>query len=452
MFRSHTDAHLTGRTTRRHLLLGAGAGLGAIAAAACGAQPGAGTTTGEATSATKQPATVVLETYSSQAEFENWKAQADRIHQKYPSITVEPAFVSDPYTRWTAAMAAGTGPDVMEFETKRMASFAEKGLLLDLTPYAAKSTAAKKADFLDADWEKTLYKGKQWLLVAMSKPAVFFYNTDLLKRIGIDSLTTRWGDPAWTWEKFEDLCRKLTTGAGPSAQFAYDQSSWWVYMQPFVWSNGGDFVNKDRTGGAVDQPEAIEALERLHDLNVKDKAMPKKINNPEGGPSFQNGRVAIQHNNSGFWIGLRQVQDLKWNIAPVPTGKKGTIARNPPNGWANWSGTKVKDAAWLVDEELTVPEALHNIEGVPSRKAQAEKGDFASAEYLTSIGGTWQVFIDAKKNSRDEPSTQYFQDLDATISKSQDAFWNNEMAVKDWAARLKTKIDAVQQGQGLQDW
>jgi ABC-type glycerol-3-phosphate transport system substrate-binding protein len=88
-------------------------------------------------------------------------------------------------------MAAGTGPDVMEFETKRMASFAEKALLLDLTGYAAKSKLANKADFLDADWEKTLYKGKQWVLVAMSKPAVIFYNIDLLRRIGVHNLTTK---------------------------------------------------------------------------------------------------------------------------------------------------------------------------------------------------------------------------------------------------------------------
>jgi multiple sugar transport system substrate-binding protein len=438
---------------RRRLVTGAAAGLGAVLAAACGgAQPGAGGATGEASGASKPPATVVLETYASQAEFETWKAQAERIHQKYPNVTVEPAVVSDPYTRWTTAMAAGTGPDVMEFETKRMASFAEKGLLLDLTPYAAKSTSAKKADFLDADWDKTLYKGKQWLLVAMSKPAVLFYNTDLLQRIGVGGLAGKWGDPAWTWERFEELCRKLTAGAGPTAQFAFDQSSWWVYMQPFVWSNGGDFVNKDLTGGAVDQPEALDALQRLHDLNARLKALPKKLNNPEGGPTLQNGRVAMQHTNSGFWIGLKQVPDLKWNIAPIPTGKRGTVARNPPNGWASWAGSAVKEAAWLADEELTVPEALHGIEGVPARKAQADKGDFASAEYLTSLGGTWQVFIDAKRSSRDEPSTQSFQDLDATISKAQDAFWNAELAPKDWAARLKPKIDAVQQGQGQQDW
>ena len=190
----------------------------------------------------------------------------------------------------------------------------------------------------------------------------------------------------------------------------------------------------------------------MQDLAVKDKAMPKAINSPEGSPSFQNGRVAMYHNNAGFWIGLKQVPDLRWNIAPIPTGKKGTIARNPPNGWASWSGSKVKDAAWLLMEELTTPEALHTIEGVPARKAQAEKGEFASAEYLNSLGGNWQVFIDAKKNSRDEPASQYFQDLDKTISASQNAFWNNEMSVKEWGAKLKPKIDAVQQGQGAQDW
>jgi ABC-type glycerol-3-phosphate transport system substrate-binding protein len=178
--------------------------------------------------------------------------------------------------------------------------------------------------------------------------------------------------------------------------------------------------------------------------------MPKPPAAPEGGPSIKNGRVAMEHNNSGNWLGLSLVQDLKFDIAPVPTGKKGTIARNPPNGWATWSGNKNPDETWLVFEELTQPDALRNIEGVPARKKQLEDGDFNSAKYLKGTGGHWQVFVEAKKNSRDEPATQYFQDLDKTISAAQPPFWRGEVTVREWAQQVKTKIDAVQQGKGPQ--
>ena len=156
----------------------------------------------------------------------------------------------------------------------------------------------------------------------------------------------------------------------------------------------------------------------------------------------------MYHINSGNWLGYSQVPDLAWNVAPIPTGKRGTIARNPPNGWSSWSGTKRPDDTWLVIEELTTPDALRNIEGVPARKAQAEKGDFAAAKVP---GINWQVFIDAKKNSRDEPVTQYFQDLDKTIRTMEDPFWRGEISIKELAAQMKRKIDAVQQGQGPQD-
>jgi hypothetical protein len=190
----------------------------------------------------------------------------------------------------------------------------------------------------------------------------------------------------------------------------------------------------------------------VQDLGLKEKTMPLSPNSPEGSPSLQNGRVAIYHVNAGNWLGYSQVPDLKWNLAPIPTGKQGTIARNPPNGWAVYSGEKHPDDTWLAIEELVQPDSLRNIEGVPDRKAQAESGDFASAKFLQTIGGHWQVLIDAKKNSKDEPVTQYFQDLDKTISASQNAYWNGQMSVKDWAAKLKDKIDAVQKGQGPQDW
>jgi len=448
--------------TRRTLLAGFTT-FGTAALAACGAGGGGGAGGTTDTTKSKQPVSLTFESYASggQAggqinEFDNWKQALDRAHQKYPWITVDATFVGSltpgSYDRWTAAMAAGTAPSIMEFETKRMPSFAEKGTLLDLTPYTAKSRVAAKADFLETDWEKTIYKGKQWMMVTMSKPAVFFYNTELFKKTGVPEPSTKWGDPAWSWDSFVQVCKKLTTQPGPNAVYGFHTSTWWVYLQPFLWSNGGDFLNKDRTGGAVDQPAAIEAAQKMQDLGLKERVMPLAPNSPEGSPSFQNGRIAIYHVNSGNWLGYGQVPDLKWNIAPIPTGKAGTIARNPPNGWAAYAGEKHPDDTWLAVEELVQPDSLRNIEGVPDRKKQAEDGDFAAAKYLQTIGGKWQVFIDAKKNSRDEPATQYFQDLDKTISASQNAYWNGQMSVKEWASKLKDKIDAVQKGQGPQDW
>ncbi|HXI16245.1 MAG TPA: extracellular solute-binding protein, partial [Chloroflexota bacterium] len=336
MERTREDSTMLKQVTRRRWLGGAAGAMGAGVLAACGA--GRTTSGGTTDTATKnrQPVTLIFESYSSgggsggsQGEFGNWEQALTRAREKYSHLSFEAAFIGGQtpgaYDRWTVAMTAGTAPHIMEFETKRMASFADKGLLLDLTKYAAKSTAAKKGDFLESDWEKTLYKGKQWLLVAMSKPAVIFYNVGSLQKIGVQSLTTKWGDPQWTWDAFAQLAKRLTTGQGAGATYGYNQSTWWVYLQPFVWSNGGDFVNKQLTGGAIDRPETLEALQKMQDLNLKDKAMPTPPNNPEGGPSFNNGRVAMFHNNSGAWLGCSQVQDLKFNIAPVPTGKRGTL-------------------------------------------------------------------------------------------------------------------------------
>ena len=46
------------------------------------------------------------------------------------------------YDRWPVSMAGGNAPHIMEFETKRMASFADKGLLLEFTKYAARRRSA----------------------------------------------------------------------------------------------------------------------------------------------------------------------------------------------------------------------------------------------------------------------------------------------------------------------
>jgi multiple sugar transport system substrate-binding protein len=438
------------RKTRRAAVVTGAAGFAGALLAACGAQTGGGAADPAGAPASRAPATVIVETYASRDEFELWSRTLEGVKQKYPHLTVEAAFVSGPYERWTVAMAGDTAPHVMEFETKRMASFAEKGTLLDLTPFAAKSKVAGKADFIEGDWEKSTYKGQQYVIPAHSKPAIFFYNTELFERAGVKPPPARWADPAWTWDAFVEACRRLTTGAGPSAVYAFNQSTWWVYLQPFVWGSGGDFLTKDRTAGAIDQPAAVEMLQKVQDLGVKLKAMPLAVHNPEGSPTFTNGRVAIQHNNSGSWLPYSKVPDLKWSIGAIPTGKQGTIARNPPSGWATWSGNKARDATWLVIEELVTPQALFNTEGVPSRKAQAESGEFAAAKLIQQNGGRWQLLIDAKRSSRDEPATQYFQDLDKTIEDAKNPYWRGEVTPQQWAQQLKLKIDAVQQGKGPQ--
>src|SRR6266542_3337251 len=221
----------------RRWVLGGFATLAASGLAACSGQ---GSSSSTDTSKAKQPVSLTFESYSSGGqqggqinEFENWKQALDRAHQKYPWITVDSTFVGSltpgSYDRWTAAMAAGNAPSIMEFETKRMASFADKGTLLDLTKYTAKSKVAKKEDFLESDWEKTIYKGKLWLLVAMSKPAVFFYNTELFKRAGLAEPPTKGGDPSWSWDNFVQTVKKLTSGQGSGATYGFHTNTWWVY-------------------------------------------------------------------------------------------------------------------------------------------------------------------------------------------------------------------------------
>jgi ABC-type glycerol-3-phosphate transport system substrate-binding protein len=127
------------RSTRRAAVVTGAAGVSGALLAACGAQTGGGAADPAGAPASRAPATVIVETYASRDEFELWSRTLEAAKQKHPHLTVEAAFVSGPYERWTVAMAGDTAPHVMEFETKRMAPFAEKGTLLDLTPFAAKS-------------------------------------------------------------------------------------------------------------------------------------------------------------------------------------------------------------------------------------------------------------------------------------------------------------------------
>jgi multiple sugar transport system substrate-binding protein len=209
----------------------------------------------------------------------------------------------------------------------------------------------------------------------------------------------------------------------------------------------GDLVNKDATRSTIDEPPALEALQFLQDLALKDKAIPVGANAAEGDAGFHTGRLGMWHYNSAHWARFHAVPDLRWNLVPIPTGKKGAIPRNPPKGYASWHGNKHPDDSWLVMEELSAPEALRALEGIPARTSMAESGDFAPAKVP---GLKWQIWIDALKHGHDEPVTRYFEDMDQTLRAFSAELFSGKTTVRDWAGQARQKLDALLEGKGPQ--
>jgi multiple sugar transport system substrate-binding protein len=433
-------------TRRRYVVTAAGA-LGGAALAACG-QPG-----GQSPARSAAPVQISFAAHGDQSWQEFWNKVVGRFNEKYgPQLTA--AFhSSDPegFTKYFVLMAAGEMWDVFRNEEKRMPEFTKISGLLDVTAVAQKDKEAKKEDFPESVWAEFFWQGKQYGFGHDLSPAVIFYNRQLFKDKGIPLPPTKWGEAAWTWAEFLDRARRLTTGDGAGKVWGFVGNTWWVYLHPWVWSNGGTIVSKDDKTMTIDQPATMEAMQWYADLGLVHRVAPSSAELRDlGGDAraFENARVAMYVNNTSYTIRMRQYvaqnPQFDWEMAPYPTGKAGAFTRVPNNLVTAWSGTKQPDAAWTFMKFMASKEATWDARGMPSR---------LSAATLPEVLGrtpnqNWRLLADAGKVRRSEPRTAQFNEFDATLRQGWTDVLDGKRALREMVADLKPKLQAILDGKG----
>lgn len=346
----------------------------------------------------------------------------------HPSIKIETQFITGNYhEKLTVAAAGGTAPDVIFFGAgKDMPSYMNLGFFLDLDPFVQRSSTTKAADFFPVDWQFVRWKGKQYGVPWGSGVAVIFYNKTLFDSSGVPYPPTAWNDPKWTWEAFLETATKLTKGTGASKIFGYSPNTWWVYVQPWIWANGGEGVLNANTYGVLGSPPrclleervAYDAIQWIADLSLKHHVAPLASEMSEG---LQNmltgGRVAMWEANTGQVPFVSTYKDFHWDVAPYPRGQSGPHPRNPVDSITIWSKTKYPDHSWQVVEYATGTEGMKMLiafgEDIPARISLAESAVFLRP----NTPQHWKVFLDGVKLAREDPLTIIFPWMNTTINQ-----------------------------------
>ena len=102
----------------------------------------------------------------------------------------------------------------------------------------------------------------------MINTTVFFYNKTLFQRAGVPEPTER-----WTWDDLLDAARKLTRADG--SQWGINVGTGFEgQLLTFIWSAGGDYINKERTRTTMDDPGTLEGLQWVADLFLRHRVAP----------------------------------------------------------------------------------------------------------------------------------------------------------------------------------
>ena len=160
---------------------------------------------------------------------------------------------ADGHEKIAIALAAGSGPDVIELGSDWVAEFAAGGKLLDLTP----ATAGLKDSLLV--WEPATYLGMRMAVPWMLGTRVLFCNRTLLRQAGYDDnfVPRSWVELADASAKIDRLGDNVFGFGSNSAE----RHRLYKKYLPFFWSTGGEVFNSDLTATQFNSEAGRKSLE-----------------------------------------------------------------------------------------------------------------------------------------------------------------------------------------------
>ncbi|MGI6567597.1 MAG: ABC transporter substrate-binding protein [Limnochordia bacterium] len=280
--------------------------------------------------------------------------------EAYPHIEVQPIYIpSDYVTKITAMLAAGDPPDVGQLGEGQVLAWAEEGVVMDITPFMERDPEVSFDSRLPMTWY--MYDGGKKTVGTnlAAEIMMMFYNKDIFDEAGVPYPSANADE--WTWDDFVETAIALTkdrngrrpgeAGFDPNNIDTYGVAfgTWWAPILPFVWSNGGDWFDDEGRETLINQPESVEALQKLHDLIYKYHVAPTPTQ-MQTFPAFnillQTRKVAMVVDGQWALLDLAK-SGFNLGVAPIPKLKEPVcLELGAPN--VIFSGTKHPQEAWLL--------------------------------------------------------------------------------------------------------
>ncbi|SHS67593.1 sugar-binding lipoprotein [Mycobacteroides abscessus subsp. abscessus] len=265
-------------------------------------------------------------------ELEAYKATVKRYEEANKDVKVTMVQTApDQYdTKLKSAIAGRKIPDVFFYNPSQVKAYVNSGVLLDITEQVEGSTDVKIDDIWEAGINKYRFDGEtlgQGTIYGLPKdlgPFALGYNKTMFEEAGIP-LPDK--DKPYTWDEFIDVAKQLTKdndGDGKMDQYGTGFNVNWA-LQPFVWSNGADWINEDGTKVTIDEPKFIEALQFFVDQQNKYQITPS-IGDAQTLDTYQRwlkGQLAFFPVGPWDMAAFKEQLKFEYDLLPWPAGSTG---------------------------------------------------------------------------------------------------------------------------------
>lgn len=233
---------------------------------------------------------------------------------KYPNIKVkvETAPFNDYFTKLQTLIAGGTAPDVFELNYENFVTYAEKGLLLDLSPLMKADSSFDPKIYYPRAMQAFSYNDMQLGLPATFSTVMLFYNKDMFDKAGVAYPTAD-----WTWKDAVAAAQKMTDSTKDVWGLHSGVQFWEFYKKAA--QNNCKFFSDDKTQVLINSPECVQALETMANLVKTDKVMPSaaEMGGVSDGDLFKSGKLAMDV--TGIWMfSAFKDASFQWDITVEP--------------------------------------------------------------------------------------------------------------------------------------
>jgi multiple sugar transport system substrate-binding protein len=356
----------------------------------------------------------------------------------------------DLWAKLKILLASGAAPDVFRMDDEIYPSFAITGTLMDLTDQI-KSEFDMDDYFLSSKAVYT-WDGKMYALPTHGGVVVLYYNKGLLDEVGVSHPPP--DSDAYKLDQFLADCKKITrdkNGDGRIDTYGVGLRDWWPYWQEFIWRFGGSIYDRELTKCTLDDPKSIAGMQYYADLRLKHKVAPSAaVEREEGGEGgsfelFKAGRMGFWEDGPWPLINLREIKDLKYDMAIVPAGEYGPQTRITWDSLAISANAKDPDTAWSFAKTIGSPGFLSRLGktgSLPALKSVARSSSFA---YNTETSENEEVFLNQAKAEwgRLSEITLNYPEMTSEFSRKADEIMLGKKTVAEAFKDLKPALDKL---------
>lgn len=194
-----------------------------------------------------------------------WDGEVEWMTQKFAednpgyTLSIELQPIANYQDNATSAILGGSGPDVLSLDTLFLPAMMDQGLLQPLDDFAAENGLTEDK-FVDTVYDAGRTEDALYAIPYRFTCTSLYYNKTMFDEAGVEYPTDD-----ITIDGLCELSAQLTKdgkyGFGIAAS-KNDMANVMTSFVPFLWGEGGDFVNEDITAGTMSTPESIEGIKK----------------------------------------------------------------------------------------------------------------------------------------------------------------------------------------------